>query len=405
MAASKAVSPTSAEIEKHLKAVAGKHPDLVALEKVTDSGEGRGIYAATVTDPSQADEDTQHALIIAGQHGNEERSRLIALRLIDWLVTDDGAETRAKQIVAVIPNVSPDATELDTKTRPDQLRPNMDHGPEGATTPEGQAVEIIAERMQPEVFVDMHSKGGSGCNFDMVLYPCTRPYTEDDNILHQIAAEMVSAGETSGIPHITHSLTWPGWGGMDPNEPSTTLYAYRRFKSIVLLTESTEHNRIAYPVEMSAAAGLERMKTLLSWGNRRHPKLRYPGYPCQLALGLFYLGQVAVGTTAAARRASRVGIWQNVDAFQKAQIKMPEHPDCKVIHLDYDGPALEAGLGVQLRTMGKRKLEAVTCDGRAMGPDETNGYYSFEDEITTFTVVAMTPFGPGAHEIVIDFEP
>ena len=214
MCASRAVSPTSAEIEQHLKKVASEHPSLVTLEKVADSGEGRPIYCATVTDSEREANDKQHALIIAGQHGNEERGRLVALRLIDWLVSDEGAETRQKQAVAVIPNVSPDATELDTKTRPDQLRPNMDHGPEGATTPEGQAVEIIAERLQPEVFVDMHSKGGSGCNFDMVLYPWTRDYTEDDNILHEIAAQMVAAGETSGIPHITHSLTWPGWGGI-----------------------------------------------------------------------------------------------------------------------------------------------------------------------------------------------
>jgi len=404
MSVSKAVSPTSAEIEEHLKTVAAGHPGLVALEKVTDSGEGRPIYAVTVTDPNQPDDDKQHALIIAGQHGNEERGRLIALRLVDWLVSDDGAETRKKQVVAVIPNVSPDATELDTKTRPGQLRPNMDHGPDGATTPEGQAVETIAERLQPEVFVDMHSKGGSGCNFDMVLYPWTRAYTEDDNALHQLAAEMVAAGEKSGIPHVTHSLTWPGWGGMDPDEPSTTLYAYRRFKSIVLLTESTEHNSIAYPVEMSASAGLARIKTLLSWGNRRHPKLYYPGYPCQLALGTSYLGQVAVGATAAARRASRVAIWRNADAFQNVRIEVPEHPDHKVIHLDYDGPTLEAGLGVQLRTAGKRKLKAVTCDGQRMQPSQTDGYYTFEDDITTFTVVAMTPFKPGRRKIVIDFE-
>ena len=56
------------------------------------------------------------------------------------------------------------------------------------------------------------------------------------------ARAMAAEGEKSGIPHVVHPLTWPGWGGHDLVQPSSTLYMYRRFKSLVFLTENAEHN-------------------------------------------------------------------------------------------------------------------------------------------------------------------
>ena len=115
-----------------------------------------------------------------------------------------------------MPNVSPDAAEANTYETPAGVKPNLDHGPSGPATPEGRALEAIAREFQPDVYVDLHGRGHAGCSYDMVLFPGSRAYTEDENILYSIARRMVAAGEKSGIPHVMHPLTWPGWGGPDP---------------------------------------------------------------------------------------------------------------------------------------------------------------------------------------------
>ncbi|MGB2823460.1 MAG: M14 family zinc carboxypeptidase, partial [Phycisphaerae bacterium] len=280
MAGSKAVSPTPSEVEAHVLRLRRDHPRLVRVDVAGVSQRGRPIYAATVTSPAAGDADKQHALIVAGQHGNEESGRMLALATLDWLVSRAGGETRRKQKVVVMPCVNPDGAEADTHLTPSGVAPNLDHGPGGAVSPEGIAVERIADALEPELFVDMHARGYAGCSYDMVLYPGTKVYTEDDHLLHAIAAEMAAAGEKAGVPQIAHPLTWPGWGGDDPDHASTTRYAYRRFKSLVFLTETCEDNSGSYPAADRIASGMAKIKALLAHGNRRHPKLYYSGYPC-----------------------------------------------------------------------------------------------------------------------------
>src|SRR5690606_17130656 len=106
-------------------------------------------------------------------------------------------------------------------------------------------------------------------------------------------------GEKSGIPHVVHPLTWPGWGGPGLDHPSSTAWMYRQYKSLVFLTESAEHNELAYPPKMRSAAGVHRLRALLELGNRRDPRLYYRGYPCQCVVGMFHAGAVAIGKTAA----------------------------------------------------------------------------------------------------------
>src|SRR5690606_13678923 len=102
--------------------------------------------------------------------------------------------------------------------------------------------EMVANELMPEVYVDMHARGYSGASFDMVLFPPAKSYTEDEMLLHAIAREMAREAERSGIPNMVHPLTWSGWGGPDLNQPSSTLWMYRQFKSLVFLTETAEHN-------------------------------------------------------------------------------------------------------------------------------------------------------------------
>jgi len=397
-----ALSPTSAEVEAHIRRLAKQHPGLVACREIVQTADGRPIWAATVTDATVPDNDKQHALIVAGQHGNEESGRLVALALLDWLVSAEGAETCRNQRVVILPNVNPDGAECDGHKTPAGVHPNLDHAPSGARTPEGRAVEIVAAELQPELFVDMHACGNAGCGFDMVLYPWSRPYNEDGNLLHDIAVEMVAAGEKSGIPHVMHPLTWPGWGGEQPDEPSTTRYAYRTFKSLVFLTENCEDNVHAYPAAMRARSGVEKLKALLAHGNRRHPWFTHAGYPVGL-IGLRSAGLVATGHNAAARRASRVALWRQIDALRTPRPEWPEQADIKRLRFGNGGPDLNVNVGLQFRSGGHMRVRQVVLDGRAVAASGSDGYETWQDACSTFVLVKMPSLLSGDHELVLEF--
>lgn len=397
----RAVSPTSAEVLEHVARLAERHPRLVRLTTAGRSGQGRPIPAVRVTDPDAPDADKQHVLILAGQHGNEESARLVALALLDALCGDAGAQTLRRQVVVVMPNVNPDGAEADSYETPEGIRPNMDHGLSGPTTPEGRAVEDVAYDLMPDVFVDMHARGHAGCSYDMVLYPQTKSYTEDDNVFHAIAADMAAAGESAGLPHITHPLTW--WTEPPGDVGATTAFAYRNFKSIVMLTESTEHNDLHYPRELTAAVGVARVVALLEWGNRRHAKQPHAGYPVSPVLGMHSVGIVPVGDTAAARRASRVEVWRNRTSLRALRVALPEACDRKLVHVEYQGPTLTHGLGVMVRAAGLRDVASVKWDDADLPRSTTDGWFSYQDAVSTYVVAARPALGSGAVTMDVTF--
>src|SRR5690606_12647788 len=117
-------------------------------------------------------------------------------------------------------------------------------------------------------------------------------------------------------------------------------WMYRQYKSLVFLTESAEHNELAYPPKMRSAAGVHRLRALLELGNRRDPRLYYRGYPCQCVVGMFHAGAVAIGKTAAERRTSRIALWQQRAAFETLAAALPERPQSRTLQVKYTGPTL-----------------------------------------------------------------
>ena len=397
------VFPLSADVEAHIKEVRKAHRDLVKVRNVINSVQGRPIHAVTITDPDVSDVDKQTVLIVGGQHGNEESGRIVGGALIDWLVTKSAAITRRKQKIVVMPNINPDAAEIDLHANTIGIQPNLDHDAKrGPKTPEGKSVEIIARKLLPDVYVDMHACGGMGCGTDLVLYPRFRPHTMDDYFLHVIADEMLAAGEKAGIPQATFPLSW--WGVEPFDSPSSTAWCYRLFKSIVFLTENTESNTYAYPIRDRARGGLAKLKALLAWGNRRHPKLRYGGYPNMLVSGTFDRGLMAVGKTAAARRNSRIDIWSNLEHFKHFRCVFPEAPKDKTIRVEYTGPRLKHGVAFQTNVRGKLKVDKVTLNGRKLRVSETNGYYCWSHGPATFLVVAVPDFKRGKYIIDVSYK-
>ncbi len=402
MSNSTGVSPTSAEVEQHIRTVQKRNRGKVSLRCMGRTPEARGIYAVTITDRKVSDIDKQNVVITAGQHGNEESARLVALALIDWLVTPQGRETRQKQKIIILPNVNPDGAELDLHGTPRETLPNYDHGPGGAKTPEGIAVEKVFLSAQPELFVDMHSRGWAGCSFDMTLWSGTKSYTEDEYLLCEMVRDMGRSGEEAGIPQVNHALAW--WNGGDLDLPNTTAMAYRKFKSVVLLTENCEHNEIAYPAKVRAAVGLAKLKALLEWGNRRYSKFYYSGYPYYLISGSHSRAVVAIGKTASSRRKSRVAVWRNLDKFKSLNLVRPEQLKHKELRVKYAGKVLNTGAGLQLRAQGRRIIKAAYLNGKKLRPSETNGYYTWKDNCSTFVVAAVRPFKRGSYQLVVDFK-
>jgi hypothetical protein len=105
---------TVAEIENHLRELAKAYPDLVKLESIGKSGEGRDLWVATVTGPN-ARHDAKPAMWIDGSiHANEIQASEIPLYSIWYLATNYADNARITEILDdytfyIMPIVNPDS--------------------------------------------------------------------------------------------------------------------------------------------------------------------------------------------------------------------------------------------------------------------------------------------------------
>ena len=392
------VSPTGPEITARLRELKRRLPQLVKVRTLATTKRGNPVEAVTITDPGTPHSQKQHVLVLAGRHGNEESGRMQALALMDWLVTRAAAETLRKQKVVIMPNVNPDAAEIDSYWNPDGINVCAELTKRKKRCPEDRAFEEVVRELQPEAVVDLHCKGHAGWSFDMVLYNEPRKYTEDHNVIAKVVDDMVTAGEKTGAPHMSHPMSWPGWIG-----EGAIAYCYSTFKSLALLTETSESNTHRPSEEARVRTGLARLQALLKWGNRKHNGLYYEGYPFSLVLGSCHAGIVARGTSASARRRSRVEVWQQADHFERISQANPEKEKDKEVTLVYTGPPIPSGLGVQTRSRGRMQVDSVRFNGRRLRESETNGYVSWQDHCSTHVIASVPRIEKGNHELRIVF--
>lgn len=357
-----ALPPDNAAVLAHLRACAQMHPSRVRL--VTGrSTEGRRLCGAILTDPDRPAADKQHALIVAGRHGNEETGRMTALALIDWLLSPGGRATLRHQVVAVLPNVNPDACARDGYRHPSGPDVGGDLDTDEPLA-ESQFLDRIAQRLQPDLLIDLHAMGHVGCTYDMTLFPEPRPYTEDDNLFHQVATTMCEAGERAGLPHLSHPMRW--WDAVD-----TGICAryYGQMKTLAMLTESAESNTVNHPLALRRRSALAKVKAALALGQRRHPKLLHAGYPTALVIGSYHLGLVALGRTASIRRRGRVALWQQRDhVVHVGSDGMPMADRHKCYRIEYRGPPLAHPLGLQVLVRHGQGPRQVTLAGKLLPP-------------------------------------
>ena len=123
------------ELTAELQAMTAEHPDLLQVESIGRSHEGRDLWLATVTDRATGPHDAKPAQWVdANIHATELTGSVAALHLLHHLVTGFGADetvTRAlrTRTFYVVPRVNPDGAELALADRPRLLRSSVRRWP------------------------------------------------------------------------------------------------------------------------------------------------------------------------------------------------------------------------------------------------------------------------------------
>jgi murein tripeptide amidase MpaA len=123
------------ELMAALDTLAAARPDLVTLESIGRSHEGRDIRLATVTNSATGPHDEKPAIWIdANIHSTEVTGSTAALHLLHRLVTQHGHDERVTRAVDtrtfyVAPRVNPDGVELALATPPTYLRSSVRRWP------------------------------------------------------------------------------------------------------------------------------------------------------------------------------------------------------------------------------------------------------------------------------------
>ncbi|MFG0331832.1 MAG: M14 family zinc carboxypeptidase [Maioricimonas sp. JB049] len=325
-----------------------QHAEILKVERVGKSAAGLGIHLLKITDPHVDDELKQVALVTALHGGPERSGTTTILHFIEWLLgdTEEARETRKKQIVLLMPINHPEAFFLTDRFRnAENIDPYTGGGPSHwdlqrleyktpEKAPEVMAVLNVIDRWQPDVHADMHGTGlqeyplenlGDRTRYQgQIMFEVTgsaysnfalRPWD------WRVTEAIVRAGEEAGFPSdrfeadaqrsfhgpVMGPIADRTWSGQ-PNF-YTAQYGYAKYHTMVSAFE------IAWE-----QSGVARLRGLLRIGNNRWQNEPHEGYPVDRVTS--YAGHfvTAYGATAAARRRSRVELWQKQGSFSQAML-------------------------------------------------------------------------------------
>ena len=111
-------APRFNEMTEWLQQLTGSHPDLVGLDVLGRSHEGREIWIATVTNRATGPHDEKPAVWLDGNiHASETTASVALIHLLHRLCTGHGVDdkvTRAldSRTFYIVPRVNPDGAEL-----------------------------------------------------------------------------------------------------------------------------------------------------------------------------------------------------------------------------------------------------------------------------------------------------
>ena len=123
------------ELSAVVHQLAALRPDLMTVESIGRSYEGRDIWLATVTNREPGPHDEKPAVMVSAHiHSTEHTGAVAALHLLHTLVTEYGSDPSVTLAVDtrtfyVIPRVNPDGAELAIADPPTYLRSSVRRWP------------------------------------------------------------------------------------------------------------------------------------------------------------------------------------------------------------------------------------------------------------------------------------
>jgi hypothetical protein len=296
----------------------GEHKEIMTLEQLGRSREGRPVYAVTLTDPKAKDDNKEHALVTALHSGLERSATTAMMAILEWLLSGDltAREILQRQVVICLPVPDPDRY-IKGEVSPIYGDWTLKGPRDPKNVPEAVFVQRLIDQFQPELLADIH---GTNLDFERYIMFESSGTSYSNNALRpyyrEIIRQMDEAALAEGFPSDTAEsdaeriFFGPGLADMPSRcwlgRPRCygAIYAYYHFHTIVSASEVGWDR-----------SGVLRHRRLLQIGNERWPGEYYPGYPTRVILGNTHARLTAYGQTAAKRRCSRVELWNRLGEF------------------------------------------------------------------------------------------
>lgn len=309
------VWPPFEKVEAVLKHWARAHAERLRLEVLGRSAQGRALYAVRLTDATADDADKEHALITALHAGLERSGSNTVLSIIEWLLSDEAVarEILRRQVVIALPIPDPDCYEAGKWTSVYNAW-TLDGPRDPERSPEAVAVQRVMDQYQPELHADIH-----GTNLDFARYimfensgasysnVALRPYHRD--IIRQMDEAALAEGYGSDTAECDAERVF--WGpDVEQMQAKTWLGRARVYAAIYCYDRY--HTLISASEVGWERSGVLRHRRLLQIGNETWPGEYAAGYPTRVVMSNTHAQLTAYGATAAARRASRVELWNKL---------------------------------------------------------------------------------------------
>jgi hypothetical protein len=379
-------------IYQELDRLAEERADILAVGSIGSSSEGRDIKAVFVTDKGVPNQEKEIVLVVCLRHGDEVGAIAVSRSLLDWLISEEGAETRRGQLVIIVPVANPDGLVRQEFWAPDNR----------LSETETQTIWALAETYQPDVVIDVHSLGRG--DLEAVITGHASHEAEDDFIQGTLAQAMVKGAGAKGYPFLVHTFgvqSLAPWRTL-PRAVPPVFHAYNNFfnglchQELHSLVFGIEVNDFGLDVDEVGRSGAAAITPLLEIGNSRSPWEHKPGYPNRLLKGNFLTSIRAAGRDASERHKSRAEIWQRREFFTGPIREMPDR-NTVIAKTEYSGEKLASDFSICCRIRGNPSIGSVYLNGA-----RTDSYVS-HDDCSTYVFADVHNADAGTYELGIKF--